>query len=71
MDARFFFEGGEAFTEELILVAEGLVLIAEGLNLVTEGRKGFSLCHNVMERKADRVRTWGNRNQVPFHHTSA
>ena len=41
MDARFFFEGGEAFTEELILVAEGL-------DLVMEDRKGFSFCYDVM-----------------------
>ena len=32
MGSGFLFKGGEAFTEELVLVAEGL-------NLVTEGRK--------------------------------
>ena len=60
----FILKGGEAFAEELIL-------IAEGLDLITEGGKGFSLCHNVMEWKAVRASTWGNRNRVPFHHTPA
>ena len=64
MGSRFLLKGGEAFTEEFIL-------IAEGLDLVTEGGKGFSLCHNMMEWKAVWASTWGNRNRVPFHHTSA
>jgi len=49
MSSGFLFKGSEAFAEEL-------VLITEGLNLVAEGRKGFSLCHNVMEQKVDRAR---------------
>jgi len=42
--AGFLFEGGKAFSEEVILVTEGL-------DFVTKGSEGFGFGHDVMERK--------------------
>ena len=46
MGFGFLFEGGKVLVKELVLVAEGL-------NLVTKVRKGFSLCHDMMDWKMD------------------
>ena len=64
MGSGFLFEGGKAFSEEVILVTEGL-------DFVAKGGEGFGFGHDVMEWKAGWTRTRRESWRVGFsHHTS-